>query len=54
MIVMTGSLIGMSLPFIMSKLKRDPAMASIPLVASIADITGVLIYFSIATVLLRG
>ncbi|MDR2578843.1 MAG: magnesium transporter [Chitinispirillales bacterium] len=52
MVTITGSMIGACLPFIMSKLKRDPAMASIPLVASLADITGVLIYFSIATVIL--
>lgn len=48
-IVMTGSLIGMSLPFILTKLRMDPASASAPLVTSIADICGVLIYFSIAT-----
>lgn len=48
-IVLVGSVIGMSLPFLFSKLKIDPAMASGPLVTSIADIAGVLIYFSIAT-----
>jgi magnesium transporter len=53
LIVMVGSLIGVCLPFILSKMKRDPAMASAPLVASVADIVGVLIYFSIATLLLR-
>ncbi len=51
--VMFGSLVGMSLPFILSKLKMDPATASAPLITSIADIGGVLIYFSIATWLLR-
>ncbi len=48
-VVLVGSTIGMSLPFLFSKLKIDPALASGPLVTSIADITGVLIYFSIAT-----
>ena len=48
-VVMVGSIIGMCLPFIFSKLKFDPATASGPLVTSIADIAGVLIYFSIAT-----
>ena len=52
LITITGGLIGMSLPFILSKLKRDPATASSPLVASIADIAGVIIYFSIATMIL--
>ncbi|MCB4960976.1 magnesium transporter, partial [Streptococcus mutans] len=47
-VVMVGSLIGMSLPFIFNKLKLDPATASAPLITSIADIVGVLIYFSIA------
>jgi magnesium transporter len=47
--VVTGSLIGLLLPFIFTKLKVDPATASAPLITSIADITGVLIYFSIAT-----
>ncbi len=48
LIVIVGSLIGMSLPFIFKKLELDPATASAPLITSIADITGVLIYFSIA------
>ena len=47
-IVITGSLIGMTLPFIFTKFKKDPATASGPLVTSLADICGVLIYFSIA------
>lgn len=48
LIVIVGSLIGMSLPFILSRFNMDPATASTPLVTSIADATGVLIYFSIA------
>ncbi|HEX6593060.1 MAG TPA: magnesium transporter [Bacillota bacterium] len=51
-IVVVGSLIGMSMPFIFNKLKLDPATASAPLITSIADIVGVLIYFSIASKLL--
>jgi magnesium transporter len=47
--VIAGSLIGLLLPFVFTILKRDPATASAPLITSIADITGVLIYFSIAT-----
>lgn len=48
LIVIVGSLIGMLLPFVLSRFKMDPATASTPLVTSIADATGVLIYFSIA------
>jgi magnesium transporter len=51
-IVITGSLMGMCLPFILRKFKKDPATASAPLVASVADIVGILIYFSIATAIL--
>ena len=51
-IVIAGSLIGMSLPFLLSRLKLDPATASAPLVTSISDIVGVIIYFSIATAIL--
>lgn len=49
LIVIIGSLIGMSLPFIFDKLKLDPATASGPLITSIADIVGVLIYFGLAS-----
>ena len=49
LVVVVGSTIGMSLPFIFSKLNLDPATASGPLITSICDITGVLIYFSVAT-----
>lgn len=49
LMVIVGSTIGMSLPFLFSKFDIDPATASGPLVTSISDIVGVLIYFSIAT-----
>jgi magnesium transporter len=51
-VVMIGSLLGVTLPFIFSKFKKDPATASGPLVTSIVDILGVVIYFSIATLIL--
>ena len=46
--VMVGSLIGLLLPFIFTRLKMDPASASAPLITSVADISGVLIYFTVA------
>lgn len=49
LVVVVGSLVGMSLPFLLSRFGFDPATASAPLVTSIADISGVLIYLSIAT-----
>lgn len=47
-IVIVGSVIGMSLPFILTRMKMDPASASSPLITSICDGVGVLIYFNIA------
>lgn len=54
LIVVVGALIGVSLPFVLSRFKLDPATASGPLVTSIADVTGVMIYFGIARALLPG
>jgi magnesium transporter len=51
-VVIIGSLVGMSLPFLLSRLNLDPATASGPLVTTISDAVGVLIYFSIATMVL--
>ena len=47
-IVMIGCLIGMSLPFILSRLNFDPASASAPLITSVCDAVGVVIYLFIA------
>ncbi|MBL8320645.1 MAG: magnesium transporter, partial [Acinetobacter sp.] len=51
-IVLLGCLIGMSLPFILKRFGMDPASASAPLVTSICDATGVLVYLFIAAQLL--
>lgn len=51
-IVLVGSLIGVMLPFLLHRLNWDPATASAPLVTTIADATGVLIYFGMATSIL--
>ena len=52
LVVLTGSLVGMALPFLLSRFRLDPAVASAPLITSIADAAGVLIYFGMATLLL--
>ena len=49
LVVLAGSLIGLSLPFLLSRFKLDPATASGPLITSIADVAGVVLYFSIAS-----
>jgi magnesium transporter len=51
-IVLFGSLLGMCLPFVLERFKVDPATASAPLVTTLIDASGVVIYFSIATVIL--
>jgi magnesium transporter len=53
-VVISGSLVGISLPFILHRFGFDPATASAPLVTSIADISGVVIYFSLASWYLSG
>jgi len=53
LILITSCLVGMLLPFILQKFGKDPATASAPLVTSIVDISGVLIYFSLASRVIR-
>lgn len=52
-VVMVGSTIGTLLPLLLSRIGVDPATASAPLITSLADITGVIIYFSIASRILN-
>jgi magnesium transporter len=51
-IVLVSNLIGTGLPFLLSKLRLDPAVASSPLITSVADVAGLSIYFFIAALLL--
>jgi magnesium transporter len=53
-IVGVGSLAGSMLPFILRRLGFDPASASAPFVATLVDVTGLVIYFSVAWLVLRG
>ena len=53
-IVLWGTMIGSILPFILRRLGFDPATSSAPFVATLVDVTGLVIYFSIAFVILRG
>ncbi|WP_294304446.1 magnesium transporter [uncultured Chryseobacterium sp.] len=48
MIVLWGTLSGSMVPFILKKLKLDPATSSAPFVATLVDVTGLIIYFSVA------
>ncbi|WP_395327122.1 magnesium transporter [Novosphingobium sp. BL-8H] len=53
-IVTFGSLAGSMLPFLLQKLRFDPASASAPFVATLVDVTGLVIYFTIALAILSG
>jgi magnesium transporter len=53
-VVLWGSLAGSMLPIVLKKLGADPATSSAPFVATLVDVTGLLIYFSIAIAILHG
>jgi magnesium transporter len=53
-IVLWGTLAGSMLPVILQRLGFDPAASSAPFVATLVDVTGLVIYFSVAIVVLRG
>ncbi len=53
-VVMWGTLVGGMLPFILKKVNLDPATSSAPFVATLIDVTGVLIFFNVAVLLLSG
>lgn len=54
LIVLWGTLSGSMVPFILKKLKLDPATSSAPFVATLVDVTGLIIYFSVAGLFLTG
>jgi magnesium transporter len=53
-VVLFGTLTGAMLPFVLRRLGFDPASASAPFVATLVDVTGLLIYFTAASVILHG
>ena len=53
-IVLWGTLVGSMLPIILRRLGFDPATSSAPFVATLVDVTGLVIYFSVGLVVLRG
>jgi magnesium transporter len=53
-VVMWGTIAGSMLPFVMKRLGADPATSSAPFVATLVDVTGLVIYFSVAAAILRG
>jgi magnesium transporter len=53
-VVLWGTVVGSMLPFLLRRLGFDPASASAPFVATLVDVTGLVIYFSAAKILLAG
>jgi magnesium transporter len=53
-VVLWGSLSGSMLPFVLRRFGADPATSSAPFVATLVDVTGLIIYFSIALLIMRG
>ena len=53
-VVMYGTLVGSMLPMVLRRLGLDPAVSSAPFVATLVDVTGIVIYFTIAALMLRG
>jgi magnesium transporter len=53
-VVLWGSIVGSILPFILRRLGFDPASASAPFVATLVDVTGLVIYFTVASMVLSG
>ena len=53
-IVLWGSLVGSMLPLFLKKMKLDPAASSAPFVATLVDVTGIVLYFSVAYLFLKG
>ena len=53
-IVLWGTLSGSMLPLLLRRVGLDPATSSAPFVATLVDVTGLIIYFSVAMLILRG
>ncbi|CAM3214194.1 magnesium transporter [Rhodothermus bifroesti] len=53
-VVLWGTLIGSMLPFVLRRLGFDPAVSSAPFVATLVDVTGIIIYFEVARLMLTG
>jgi len=53
-VILFGNLSGSMLPFVLTKFNLDPAVTSAPFVATLVDVTGIIIYFSVAILLLSG
>jgi magnesium transporter len=53
-VVLWGTLAGSMLPLVLKRLGMDPAVSSAPFVATLVDVSGIVIYFEVAARILRG
>ncbi|MCI0657233.1 MAG: magnesium transporter, partial [Acidobacteria bacterium] len=53
-VVTLGTIAGSMMPLLLKRIGRDPAVSSAPFVATLVDVTGLIIYFSVAILMLRG
>jgi magnesium transporter len=53
-VVLWGTIAGSMLPLILKKVRLDPATSSAPFVATLVDVTGLVIYFSVAWIIMHG
>jgi magnesium transporter len=53
-VVLWGSLMGSMLPILLKRLGADPASSSAPFVATLVDVTGLIIFFNVALYILKG
>jgi magnesium transporter len=53
-VVLWGTLMGSLLPFVLRRMGFDPATSSAPFVATLVDVTGLVIYFTVASLILSG
>ena len=53
-VVLWGTLAGSMIPMLLKRLGRDPAVSSAPFIATLVDVTGLIIYFSLAFLILKG
>jgi magnesium transporter len=53
-VVLWGTVAGSMLPLLLKKVGMDPAVSSAPFVATLVDVTGIVIYFQVAAQILRG
>jgi magnesium transporter len=53
-VVLWGTIVGSTFPLLLKRFNFDPAVSSAPFVSTMVDVTGIVIYFTVATLILSG